>query len=71
MKADGNSHALFKAAAKKFIMENKVEVVASDSLNRLYESKELMTEVTKAVASVNTKKRRRPSYSNYDFILKL
>eukprot|EP00956_Cyclotella_meneghiniana_P024552 scaffold49424_cov30-Cyclotella_meneghiniana.AAC.5 len=53
MKADGNNHNMAKAAAKKFIIEHKEEVVASESLNRLYESKELMIEVMQALASVN------------------
>eukprot|EP00956_Cyclotella_meneghiniana_P021978 scaffold40799_cov31-Cyclotella_meneghiniana.AAC.6 len=61
MKADGKNHSLVKAAAKKFIMEHREEVVASESLNRLYESKELMIEVMQALASGDSKKRKRES----------
>ena len=45
MKADGNNHTVVKAAAKKFIMEHGEEVLASESFDNLYESKELVTEV--------------------------
>eukprot|EP00956_Cyclotella_meneghiniana_P007983 scaffold10623_cov65-Cyclotella_meneghiniana.AAC.7 len=59
MNADGNNHALVKAAAKKFIVEHAEDVVESDSFHLLYESKELIREVMKAVASGNGNKRRR------------
>eukprot|EP00956_Cyclotella_meneghiniana_P038522 scaffold155476_cov20-Cyclotella_meneghiniana.AAC.2 len=61
MEADGNNHARVKAAAKEFIMDHKEEVVASESLNRLYESKELTIEVMQALASEDGKKRKRES----------
>eukprot|EP00956_Cyclotella_meneghiniana_P021976 scaffold40799_cov31-Cyclotella_meneghiniana.AAC.4 len=57
MEADGNNHGRVKAAAKEFIMEHGEEVVASESFNNLYESKELMREVVTA-AFQNCKKRK-------------
>eukprot|EP00956_Cyclotella_meneghiniana_P017618 scaffold28907_cov22-Cyclotella_meneghiniana.AAC.2 len=58
MEADGKNYSLVKAAAKQFIMNHGKEVVASESFNSLYESKELMREVMTA-AFDNSKKRKR------------
>ena len=58
MEADGNGHALVKAAAKKFIMENGKDVVASESFELLHESLPLMREVV-AASFDNNKKRKR------------
>eukprot|EP00956_Cyclotella_meneghiniana_P034203 scaffold102385_cov55-Cyclotella_meneghiniana.AAC.4 len=63
MKADGNNHALVKAAAKKFMMKHGEEIVASESFHLLYESKELVREVMAGMAASfqNSKKRKRDS----------
>lgn len=46
-----------REAALQFIVENGKEVVASESFDRLYESKSLMKEVMTAIADDRKRKR--------------
>jgi hypothetical protein len=60
LKADGSHFTLVREAAKEFMAEHGQEIIASESFDRLYESKSLMKEVMTAVAQ-NKNKRKRSS----------
>jgi hypothetical protein len=61
LKADGNGYDMVREAAKKFMLENGKEVVASESFDRLHESKSLVREIMTAAfeSSSDSEKRRR------------